>query len=286
MVLSRGNCSGARYRRSTEMVRRSEADGILVVAYRGGPVRFETDAVRDAIHPGEIVFFDLRRAVIIDAPSPENISLIVSRRRLEALVPTLDAAAHGFVLRSGANRALLAAHLDSLHQVAGSVTAAQARAIGDATIWLVGGCLLEASRRAACPHAGGASLAQVKETIEQALEQPDFGPRVLMDALGISRASLYRMFEPLGGVHAYICERRLRHAMHVIADPGGARVRVKELAYKLGYSHASAFTRAFRKRFGVSPSEVRKRDAGAAGVHDKLWGPAPNAKPFLNADDC
>jgi len=62
--------------------------------------------------------------------------------------------------------------------------------------------------------------------------------------------------------------------MQVIADPRVANVRIKELAYNLGYRHPSAFTRAFRKRFGVLPSEVRKREAGAFTA---LRGSSPSA---------
>ena len=284
VVLSRGNCSGARYRRSVEMLRHSEADGVLVVAYRGGPVRFEIEGEPETIAPGEIVFFDLRRPATIVAPNPENISLIVSRRRLEALVPSLDATAHGFVLRGGANRALLWAHLQSLHAVAGSVTAEQAPTIGDATIQLVAGCLRESSRQAPPPGVRAVTLAEIKDAIEGRLGEPEFGPQSLIQELGISRATLYRLFEPLGGVKAYILERRLLNALRVISTPSPGRPRIKELSYGLGFSHPSAFSRAFRTRFGVSPSAVQQRAASTDGVDDKPWRLAPDAEPFLDPE--
>lgn len=284
VVLSFGNSSGSCLRRTAEMILQSEADGILVVAYLAGSVEFETERGTDLIAPGEIVFFDLRQPVSIVAETPENITLIVARRRLEALVPHLHQS-HGFVLRSGANRELLTAHLQSMRAVADSISASQARSIGDATVQLVGSCLTEAPRSGARASAAGVSLAQVREAIEQRLEQPELGPQLLMQDLGISRPTLYRLFEPLGGVKAYIQERRLRHAWHVIADPKVTNVRVKQLSYNLGYSHPSAFSRAFRKTFGVSPSEVRKRMLSGDGIDEKPWGLAPEAEPFLDADD-
>jgi AraC-like DNA-binding protein len=38
-----------------------------------------------------------------------------------------------------------------------------------------------------------------------------------------------------------------------------ADVVIKEVAYTVGYSHPSSFVRAFRRRFGKSPTEYRQR---------------------------
>ncbi len=35
-------------------------------------------------------------------------------------------------------------------------------------------------------------------------------------------------------------------------------VPVKELAFRLGYAHSASFSHAFRARFGVFPSQMRR----------------------------
>jgi AraC-like DNA-binding protein len=80
------------------------------------------------------------------------------------------------------------------------------------------------------------------------------------------------MFKPLGGVANYITERRLRHALRVLSDPASPKVRIKELAHDLGFTHAAAFARAFRRLFGVAPSDIRALRAYPPGSDAKPWG--------------
>ncbi|HXD75067.1 MAG TPA: helix-turn-helix transcriptional regulator [Vicinamibacterales bacterium] len=42
---------------------------------------------------------------------------------------------------------------------------------------------------------------------------------------------------------------------------------MKEIAFRVGFRHASQFTRAFASSCGVPPSEFRAREAAAAAVH-------------------
>ncbi|MBO9630711.1 MAG: AraC family transcriptional regulator, partial [Shinella sp.] len=82
------------------------------------------------------------------------------------------------------------------------------------------------------------------------------GPRSPM-----SRATLYRLFEPVGGVTDYIRTRRLRAAFDMLTNDG--KRTVGEVAYACGFPDISTFSRAFRHQFGMSPSEVR--DIGDRG---------------------
>lgn len=74
-------------------------------------------------------------------------------------------------------------------------------------------------------------------------------------ALGISRASLYRAFEPYGGVIAFIQRERLDEAYRRLSAPGQHRT-IGAVAWELGYPDPSTFTRAFRRRFGHAPRDL------------------------------
>jgi AraC-like DNA-binding protein len=42
-----------------------------------------------------------------------------------------------------------------------------------------------------------------------------------------------------------------------MTDAAQPRPRISQLAFELGFSHPSAFTRAFKDFFGMSPKDVR-----------------------------
>lgn len=66
------------------------------------------------------------------------------------------------------------------------------------------------------------------------------------------------------GVYRYIQLRRLKQASYQLAFRPGSRII--DIALSNGYDGPESFARAFRKRFGQSPSDFRKRPQWAAWV--------------------
>ncbi len=71
----------------------------------------------------------------------------------------------------------------------------------------------------------------------------------------INECSLKRAFKRVYGlpVHSYILDRRMSAAKRLLELGWG----VAETAFSVGYGDASSFSRAFRKKYGYSPSGVR-----------------------------
>lgn len=105
-------------------------------------------------------------------------------------------------------------------------------------------------------------LERARQIINANLCNPSLDNDMLCRALGISRTRLYRLFEPSGGVMRYILHRRLLDAHSRLADPTETR-RIFEIAEQRGFNDGAEFSRAFRREFGYSPSEVRSRGLGA-----------------------
>jgi len=89
-----------------------------------------------------------------------------------------------------------------------------------------------------------------------------YGDSVTLDDLarvaGISRYHLSRMFVHVTGISisCYLRDRRLSQAARSLAD---GKKDILDLALSLGYGSHEAFTRAFKRRFGVTPEAVRER---------------------------
>ena len=79
--------------------------------------------------------------------------------------------------------------------------------------------------------------------------------------VGLNREKLCRGFRELYGkpVFAYFEEYRLNQAKKYLATQ---EMNITEIAYDLGFAHPCSFTRAFKRRFGVSPRTCRSRIQG------------------------
>jgi AraC-like DNA-binding protein len=147
----------------------------------------------------------------------------------------------------------------SLLRQAPYLTPGEGEAATQALTTLVAGAL---GRRAESEQTVGgamreAMLTSVKRHIEQHLGSPDLTAEALCRSFGLSRATLYRLFEPLGGLKTYIQQRRLQAAFAMLVSPAHRHRRIIEIAADCNFSSDATFIRAFRRSFGLTPGEVR-----------------------------
>lgn len=99
-------------------------------------------------------------------------------------------------------------------------------------------------------------FSRVKAIIRQHLHSAILTAERLGRLAGVSRSRLYRLFEHQGGVARYIQSERLRAACRALAAPECGR-DISAIAEDVGFFDPSAFSRAFRREFAVSPQEYR-----------------------------
>lgn len=108
-------------------------------------------------------------------------------------------------------------------------------------------------------HRSGLTLFdRVAAYIEQSFDDPALSPASVAAALGISVRYLHLLFAQQGQTTAgWIRERRLVYCRDALnnADSG---VSVTDVALQAGFTDPSHFSRVFRQRFGVAPSEYRR----------------------------
>jgi AraC-like DNA-binding protein len=282
VTVSRTKATASRFTRTVRTIARSATDDILVVCYTKGHFICRIGDETRRVEQGELAFFDLSQEIVIEAPSVENVSLAIRRQKLEPAIPLLDSA-HGLVVPPGALSNVLIGMMKHTMAMGRTIQSPQARPIAEAMILLTKACLETISTAKATSDIQGRSLslAGVKAAIERRLTDPTLGVQSLLEEFGITRSTLYRAFAPLGGVSAYITERRLRHAFRRLTDPAERTLRVSNMAFELGFSHASAFTRSFKALFGLTPKDIRTLAIRPAG-EDILFPVSPEAIPYIH----
>ena len=162
---------------------------------------------------------------------------------------------HGSVLDRGVGT-LLAEHMGALARHTGRIGPGQAVAVAEATVRLLAAALEPMPRTAAeaATAMDAAALQRCRRFIEQNLTASSLSPDAICLAVGISRSSLYRLFEPSGGVASYIRQRRLAAARTLLTRREAPRV--SEVARRFGFANDTTFRRAYRAAFGISPSET------------------------------
>lgn len=106
--------------------------------------------------------------------------------------------------------------------------------------------------------------------IAECLGAQDLGPQSLADRLGCSVRTLHRTFQRDGeeSIERFIQRRRLEACADALRGlpSNETGVSLTRLAMAFGFASASHFSTAFRRHFGVTPSEYRARFDGAAGA--------------------
>lgn len=97
-----------------------------------------------------------------------------------------------------------------------------------------------------------AFIRNVRQIIEQNMENEDFGTLQLCKELNISRTQLHRKLTAVMGIPTatFIRTLRLKKAMALLRM---GDLNVSEVGYSVGFSNSSHFTQAFTKYFGAPP---------------------------------
>jgi AraC-like DNA-binding protein len=109
-------------------------------------------------------------------------------------------------------------------------------------------------------------IERARHVVRQNMASPEFGPDRLCRLLAVSRSKLYRIFETSGGVASFIQRERLQEAHRILSD-ASELCSINVVANAVGYIDHSTFSRAFRREFGLSPSETREMALARRAPH-------------------
>ncbi|MEI6491355.1 MAG: helix-turn-helix transcriptional regulator [Verrucomicrobiota bacterium] len=118
------------------------------------------------------------------------------------------------------------------------------------------------AHEACAAHAGGARQSYPQSRVNAAIlwysermEQNPAFPQVAL-AVGVSTAHLRRLFHEVlqASPNQIMDQLRFQRAMQLMSDP---EIKLEEVGSRCGFGSASAFSRAFKTKFGASPQSWR-----------------------------
>jgi AraC-like DNA-binding protein len=112
------------------------------------------------------------------------------------------------------------------------------------------------------PAVRAARLAAITADIDRHLTDPALSPTTVAERHGISRRHLHRLFELEGRTYSqHVLDRRLRLVHHRLRHPRYSGQSITTVAGGAGFTDLSYFNRTFRRRYGTTPTEVRRGTA-------------------------
>ncbi len=259
LMLARTVTRAQIWKRSPLTMARDGMDHFMIQLYDRGTQRYCSKNGDAEMPPNGLLVYDLSQEMQAETTDFSNISLILPRPMIEDFLQTPE----DLHMRALDGReplvALLREHMLTLNRHAARLDFQQAAAIAPMTAQLAAACLNGTwqGMPGETQFLERGLLTSLRRDIEARLADPALSPASLCDYHGLSRTRLYEMFAPLGGVSAYIRERRLRAALLALVDPQAMDRPISAIARASGFRSDSDFSRAFQRRFGLSPRAAR-----------------------------
>lgn len=213
---------------------------------------------------GSIRLVDMSRPFDMTTAAFETLNLAIPRATLDEQVDHIDF--HGRVVSEDtATGRILGAHMRAVWDSIETITATEAALAAKAAATLFSAAILAHGEIAGADARPVEKmlLASARDFVLGRLADPELTPEAVRQHLGISRSLLYKVFEPAGGVSAFIQARRLDQAFDEIIRDQSDRKTLAEIGYGLGFRSDAHFSRVFRARFGVTPGRLRRLGASA-----------------------
>lgn len=241
--------------RNVATLRQNHWDHVLVQLNARGGVVGDCGSRLLCAEEGDINLVDLGRPIRMRAERFSHIALIAPRDRLSG---DGNRSRHGQVFeKSQAISQVIATHMRSIVDHAARLTPAEANDALNALFLMIS----SSSLRSAAPAAQAAACASLRETacatIDRHLGDCTLDPARIAAACRMSRATLYRLFTADGGVTTYLLGRRLERAFDLLTGQAAEPIRISTVAHRCGFKSDVHFSRTFRSRFGMTPSETR-----------------------------
>jgi AraC-like DNA-binding protein len=237
-------------------------DDLVLISAHAGLVRVGQNGHTFELTPSQMLLADMSITGSVGHTAADRFTTIrMPRRALLEINPRAEhrlsqvlanSAIAETVARYHALAANHAPHLDAVGQ----------RLTAQHMVDLVGLLLGTDAENAALARGRGQAAARLelmRADVMAALARNDLRLSEVAARSGLSPRQAQRMFEQAGTTFTeFVLEQRLLMARKLLQDPRARPRKISDIAHSSGFADLSYFNRAFRKRFGATPSDLRE----------------------------
>jgi AraC-like DNA-binding protein len=246
---------------TAKQIRQQDSDLIAISMAVSGDCYQQQGDTSAQVHHGGIAIVDMNSPYAMGSSSAyRELRVHLPRDIFTAHIGRIETLAGHNYAAGGALHALFASYFREVAELLPAMTATDADRGFEGLLYLLQSALAVRAP-VAKNQVGPEALRSLAETyIGRHLHDPNLDPNRIAAALSISRTRLYEVFAETDGVAATILAARLDAAQRMLMLPGGAAIGVVLL--DCGFRDAPTFNRAFRRRFGMTPTELRAMGQG------------------------
>ncbi|SPE99598.1 AraC family transcriptional regulator [Streptomyces sp. MA5143a] len=246
------------YSRTPHQVRQDPDEDYRLLLPLGGEIVLRQDGEEARLTPGTGALVSFASPFqCLQSDAVDAFILTVPAREVNGRLGCRSPVSAGLDLTRGLGR-IVGGMLTALHEEREHLTDPEFDAVSDRVVELV--CMLAAGDdRPDVPGQLGEVEAMVRRYVRDHVADPGLTGTTVARALGWSLRQIQLALQQAGTTpRELIREERLRLVRDRLLCAECEHQSITDLAYSAGFSSASALSTAFRRRYGVSPREMRQ----------------------------
>ncbi len=228
-----------------------------------GKLKIEQAGRTNIAAPGDLALYDSSSPVVLTEASDtmyEDLAFLIPKKHF-AEIPGFEERIRNGVLSRDALRGPLSSCLSFLAESLHSSPASEISAVYDACITLLPvslGCFAEQAETVA---AGENHLVrEMLDYLDRNMSNPELSPQHAADHIHVSVRYIHKLFARRGlTFSSHLTAKRLDRIRLELVAPSCQQHPISVLAYRWGFNDLSTFNRAFKARFGCTPSVFRTK---------------------------
>ena len=251
--------------RSTQSSLRTHHSDDYVIALESEAKSFHDHCGRQRLGFGGIHVADLAKSYTVDYPQGLDVlGVIIPRKMMDNAFGAMRLVTGMCMEQGQATSSVLSNFLRDLGRNGKKLDASTAERMASIAVEMIAAGLSEKAQDFdAVKLSGAATLCRVQAFVSDHIGAAGLTMAEVARAVGVSVRRLHQISAEEGvSLVDWMWDRRLQRAHAMLAQPATGRQSIQAIAWGCGFADQAHFSRRFKDRFGLSPTELRSEHIG------------------------